>query len=338
MGGSIGTPSLIPDEEKERFLISSLMEESIASSQLEGAATTRKVAKEMLRTARKPKTKSELMILNNYITINHLTKMKNKKITPEMILEIHALITKDTIGDKKYEGRFRDTNDVRVVDSSTGKIYYTPPDHSIIAQLIDDLCFFINNESKKNFMHPIIKASIIHFLIGYIHPFVDGNGRTARAIFYWYLISKGYWLMEYMSISRTIIKAPSKYARAYMYTEKDDNDLTYFISFQIRTLDQSLEELKKYIRKKIKERDQLYDLLKVEGLNPRQIQIIKKFSDNPKLVMTIKEVKNTFNVVPQTARTDLLKLVKMGFLRKSRMGKKKLIFLRSEQFESLLKK
>jgi Fic family protein len=336
MGGTMASSSIVPDEEKERFLISSLMEEAIASSQLEGAATTRKVAKDMLRTSRKPRNKSELMILNNYMTIKKIIEMIDKKITPKLILDIHASITKDTLRDSAFEGRFRDTNEVAVVDPTSGLVYYKPPDYKHINQLVKDLCAFINNDSPKRFMHPIIKASIIHFFIGYIHPFIDGNGRTARAIFYWYLLSKGYWLMEFMSISRTIVKSPMKYARAYLHTELDENDMTYFIKFQIRTLDIALKELKDYIKRKIQEKEWIYEFIQIEGLNHRQVEIIKRFYGNPKLAITINEVKNMFDVVYQTARMDLLQLESMGYLKKHRLGKKKLIFLRSPAFRRLI--
>ena len=74
------------------------------------------------------------------------------------------------------------------------------------------------------FIHPIVKGIIIHFLIAFIHPFVDGNGRTASAIFYWYMLRKGYWLTEYLSISRIISRSKRQYEKAYLYTECDGNE------------------------------------------------------------------------------------------------------------------
>jgi len=99
LGGSLQSGSMIPDKDKEKYLINSIMEEAIASSQLEGAVTTRKKAKQMLRSSRKPKNKSEQMIVNNYRTINKIIKMKDMKITPNLILEIHAQITQQTLTD-----------------------------------------------------------------------------------------------------------------------------------------------------------------------------------------------------------------------------------------------
>lgn len=337
LGGRLESDKIIPKEEKVRFLLSSIMEEAIASSQIEGAVTTRKVAKEMLRAERKPKSKSEQMIMNNYYTIKRISEIRNSRLTPSIIQEIHRLITNDTLDKKEDEGRFRTNNDINVVDGLTGEIVYFPPDFNKISQLIDDFCFFANENNTENFIHPIIRASILHFLIGYIHPFVDGNGRTARAIFYWYLLSRDYWLIEYLSISRLIIRSKVQYANAFLYTELDEKDLTYFLKYQLRTIDLAFAGLKEYINRKLKEKSQLYNYRKIKGLNDRQIQLLKLFHDDGERVLSIKEVQNRFGVVYQTARTDLLLLEKLKLISSSTSGRKKLIFLRSDDFERVLK-
>jgi Fic family protein len=336
LGGSLGSAQVIPSEEKNRYLISSIMEEAIASSQLEGAATTRKVAKEMLKSARKPRNKSEKMIVNNYLTAKMIKDSKIKKLTPEFILEIHKNIVKDTLEDSTFEGKFRDSNDIMVVDNVTGDISYHPPSYKSVPKLIQEVCNFVNNPSQY-YIHPIVKASILHFLIGYIHPFVDGNGRTARSLFYWYLSKEGYWVIEFMSISRVIIKSPVGYARAYLYTETDENDLTYFINYQLKTMDIALRELRSYISRKIKEKNHLFKIIEnIEHINIRQVSILREFLDDEKTILTIKEVQEMYNVVYQTARNDLLELEKAGFLRHQIRGNKKLIFLRSKDFDKLI--
>ena len=159
------------------------MEEAISSSQMEGASTTRKKAKEMIEQDKKPKNKSEKMILNNFITMKYIVQHKSEDLTPENLLYIHKLITNNTLEDLEDEGKFRENNDVHVVNHSNSEIVHTPPLESELEKLINDLCIFFNTDSEE-FIHPIIKGCIIHFMIGWIHPFTDGNGRTARAIFY----------------------------------------------------------------------------------------------------------------------------------------------------------
>lgn len=337
LGGRLGGEEIIPSSDKNRYLISSIMEEAIASSQLEGAATTREEAKKMLRQERKPKNKSEQMILNNYNTIKKLNELKGEKLTIELILEIHSSITKDTLRDPGMEGQFRKSNDIVVV-SSSGEVVYIPPAFEHLEKIMRDFCIFANGSNEKGFIHPIIRATILHFLIGYIHPFTDGNGRTARAIFYWYLLKEGYWLIEYMSISRMIVKSRAQYARAYLYSELDENDLTYFINYQLKTMGLAFDSLKEYISRKIQEKRELYDLKKIKGINDRQIYILKLLSDEPEFTFTIKEIQNRFNTAYQTARTDIISLEKYGLIKENIIGKKKLMYYRSENFDAVLSK
>lgn len=190
IGGSLGTDNLIPENDKNFYLVSSVMEEAIASSQMEGASTTRKVAKDMLRKNLKPRDKSQLMIANNYATIRYLSEHRDDEFTVERLLDIHRYISAGTLENKDDEGSIRQTDDIVVMDGITGDIAHTPPPHEEVAQLLEELCTFANNDSPDDFIHPIIKGIILHFMLAYIHPFADGNGRTARSLVYWYMMKK----------------------------------------------------------------------------------------------------------------------------------------------------
>lgn len=336
MGGILYRDTIIPEEDKEKYLGNSLMEEAIASSQIEGAATTREVAKEMLLNERRPRTHSEKMIVNNYNAIKKIREWKGLPITKERILELHAIVTHDTLTDED-EGKWRTSDKINVVDE-TGEVFYTPPEYKYLDELMNSFCEFANEKGlNKGFIHPVIRAIILHFLIGYIHPFADGNGRTARAIFYWYLINKGYWMIEYMPISRIILRAPAKYARAYLHTEYDDNDLTYFIKYNLDAMEAAKKELGEYVERKLAEKKQMHTLLVDTGLNDRQLAVLKDALDNPEIVVTIKEVQNKYGVVYQTARTDMMSLAEKGYFDTKTIGKK-MVFYRSKQFDKLVKK
>ena len=175
------------------------MEEAISSSQLEGAATTRQEAKKILREGRKPRNTSERMIVNNYRTIRHLGGLRDQPLSRELILEIHHEITQGTLESESDETEFRTGDDIIVGSKADPtKVYHYPPVSAKIPGMIDDLVAFANNDDE--FIHPIVKAIIIHFLIGYIHPFNDGNGRTARSLFYWYALK---YSTIYLSISQS---------------------------------------------------------------------------------------------------------------------------------------
>jgi Fic family protein len=320
----------LPSEaSKRQYLVNSLMEEAIASSQLEGAATTRPVAKKILREGRKPKNTSEQMIVNNYRTILRLKDLRDKLLSRELILEIHEEITRNTLEGESEESGFR-TCDVVVGDKvDPTKIYHYAPGCEKIPAMIDDLIAFTNNEDE--FIHPVVKAIIIHFLVGYIHPFSDGNGRTARALFYWFALKHRYDLLEYVSISRIFVDAPVQYTRAYQLSETDGNDMTYFIDFNIHVITRALEELRKYIIfKKEEEAESLHLVEKIPGLSFRQAEILRDFVRHPTRRYTISEIAGKYKISLPTARTDLLLLESKGKLKKYQDGKRQVFMFRPE--------
>lgn len=338
IGGTLGADKLLPKDGKDKYLISSIMEEAIASSQMEGAVTTRKKAKEMLRKNNKPRSKSDQMILNNYYTIKHIVENKSNKLSPDSLLYIHQLISKNTLENKDDEGAFRKSNDVYVVNHIESEVVHTPPDFHEVPEIINQICEFFNNDDDKFFIHPVIKGIILHFIIGYIHPFVDGNGRTARALFYWYLLSKGYWLTEYLSISRLIIKSKNQYEKAYQYTENDENDLTYFLNYNLKTMSLAYGALRQYLQRKIEEKKYLVNFQRIPSITERQAEILKWYYDESNLVLTVKEVETRLYVSNQTARTDLFQLCELGFIEILQANKKKQIFVRSSNFDELIRK
>jgi Fic family protein len=333
IGGSLTNENLIPNENKNRYLVSSIMEEAIASSQMEGAATTRKVAKDMLRKSEKPKNKGQQMILNNYVTINHIKEHADEPFSIERLTEIHRLMTANTLDVESDAGQVRQHNNILVMDGITGEVAYTPPAYEELEPLLSDLEKFFNKNSSI-FIHPIVKGIIIHFMLAYIHPFVDGNGRTSRSLFYWYMLRQGYWLIEFMSISRIIYKTKTQYEKAYLYTEYDDNDLTYFILYNLKAMKKAFDELKLYLKRKAEENNSVSLLSHIKGINQRQAQIIKIVQEKPNSCFLVKEIENRFSVGNQTARTDLYGLVKLGYLTEIQINKRKIAFVKSKEFET----
>lgn len=334
-GGSWGAESVIPNENKEQYLISSLMEEAISSSQMEGASTTRKVAKDMLRKHISPRSKSEQMIFNNYQTIRFVTEHKTEDLTPELLLHIHALMTEKTLDNKEDAGRYRTHNDVVVEDGITHEIVHTPPSFEVIPSFVEDLCRFFNETEAPVFIHPIIRGIIIHFMVAYVHPFVDGNGRTARAVFYWYMLRRGYWLTEYLSISRVISKSKKAYEKAYLYAETDENDMGYFIAYNLRVLDLAFKELQQYIKRKSDQKQQIAQLLRIGNINERQAGILKILLDSPQNILTIKELQNRFNVSHPTAKNDINGLIRLNLISEIAFNKQKKGYIKGPDFSRI---
>jgi Fic family protein len=337
-GGSLGSASQHPiPHDDERYLINSLMEEAIASSLLEGAVTTRKLAKQMLLEGRKPASKAETMIVNNYNAILRIRDLKYNKLTPELLKELHSILTENTLDNPSAEGRFRGIEDnVIVEDTRTHETLFTPPSATQIESYIDEICSFAN-ERSKHFIHPVIKAIILHFALGFVHPFEDGNGRTARAIFYWYMLKRGYWLFEYLPISRIFLNAPAKYARSYLYTETDNGDVTYFIHYNLEVIIHAIKSLHAYLREQQWKISQAAEMLKDNPeLNHRQQNLIYYSLKNPQSTISVLQHKRTHNISYGTARTDLLSLASMGYLKQTKR-QKKLIFYPDDRLLSKLK-
>jgi len=336
LGGSLGTKSIIPNTDKNYYLISSIMEEAIASSQMEGASTTRRIAKDMLRKQLKPTNKSQQMIVNNYETISKISKNKQEGFTKEGLLDIHRSIANKTLDNPEDEGVFRRNDDIFVVDGITGFVAHTPPSYNEIDKMIEDLCEFANKDNSDNFIHPIIKGIIIHFVLAFIHPFVDGNGRTARSLFYWYMIKKGYWLTEYLSISRIIYTNKKGYEKAFQYTENDGNDLSYFIQYHLDVMKRAFEELKKYLQRKIDEQQNIIKFVGISNINERQRYVLRTISESKRTMFTPKELATQFDISARSARTDLQELVEMGYLSATNLNKRAIGYIKSDQFEELI--
>jgi Fic family protein len=308
---SISPGALISSHEKNRYLIKSLMqEEAITSSQLEGASTTREVAKEMLEKNLTPKDKSQQMILNNYLLMKKALEKQKDELSIEFILELHQIATHDAIENQATPGELRTDNSVFVTDSS-GENTFQPPDSNTIRSRLEHLCVFANEDhsDRSNFIHPIIKAIILHFMIAYIHPFGDGNGRTARAIFYWSILRSGYWLFEYVSISKFIQEKRGDYDKAFIYTESDEFDLTYFLYNQVDTIEKAVQSLYEYIDRK---KQEFYDFMNwvelssvAKTLKRGHLEILKEAIKHPGIEFTCKQVALEFGITENTARSYL---------------------------------
>ncbi len=306
-GGRIAFPEQVTDPHtRDRYIISSLMEEAITSSQLEGAATTRRVAREMLRSGRAPRSHGERMISNNFDAIRRISEVQSDALTPELVLDLHRRLT---------EG---------------------PPPARELTGRLQLLCDFANGTTGGPFVHPVARAILLHFGLAYDHPFEDGNGRTARALFYWSMLHEGYWLTEFLSISRLLKAAPGQYARAFLLTESDGSDATYFLLHQLHTVERAVRELERWLERKVAQQRQTERLLRsAEGLNHRQRALLSHALKHPMAEYSFESHRGSHAVIYQTARSDLLDLTDRGLLIKRKRGRR-MYFLVAADLASLL--
>lgn len=314
-------PSSILDEKRRLMLtVSSIMEESIASSQLEGASTTTKVAKKMLRENTSPRDGSERMIVNNYNAMRFIKEHSGDRLSPDLILEIHSLISCGTLDDARYEGRFRDDNSIAVRDVFTGETYHEPPDFNRIPDLIQALCDFANDDSV--FVHPIVKGIVLHFVLAYIHPFMDGNGRVSRTLFYWYLMRNGYSSVEYISISKAMKNHHGRYNSAYLLSETDGNDITYFINYNLDMIFEAADTFLSYVRRKTEENSRTLEDSRTSGLSKRQREVLSDLMNSTE-PMDVYELAAKYMIQPSCIRRDIQRLDELGLVKMMRIGHRK---------------
>ncbi len=307
---------------RNEYVVSSLIQESITSSQLEGAVTTREVAKEMLRSGRPPLDTSERMILNNYRTMQRIMDLRDQPLSPELLFELHLRVTENTLEKPDAAGRFRRADEIIRVMDLEGPVYHEPPAAAELPERLAAMCAFANGNTPDFFIHPVIRAIILHFWLAYDHPFVDGNGRTARALFYWAMLHRGFRLFEFISISQILLKAPSQYALSFLHTETDGNDLTYFIVHQAEVIQRAVGALHDYVDQKTASLKAVEKYLRgLSDLNHRQQSLLAHALRHPDTRYTIEGHKSSNGVAYQTARTDLLDLAERGLLVTSKTGK-----------------
>jgi Fic family protein len=308
---------------RDQHLFAAMVEEAFRSSQLEGASTTRRVATEMLRSGRQPQDEHERMIYNNLRAMHFIRDHRKHRLSEAMIQELHRIVTEGTLESADQAGRYRLPEErVVVEDATTGEVLHVPPEAGSMPARIRRLCAFANGEDAGHFVHPIARAILIHFGLAYDHPFTDGNGRTARALFYWSLLHDGYDLAEFLSVSQILKKAPARYSRAFLYTETDGGDATYFVLFHLEVLLGSVQALHAFLARRKREMARTYALLRSSGaFNHRQVALLGHALKDPDEIYTFRSHARSHGVVLQSSRRDLLDLEARGLLQRRRTGR-----------------
>lgn len=333
------TVNKIGEEQHFHYLFNDLVEdESISSSQLEGAATTTRIAKDMLKRKREPRTSDEKMIVGNFKMMRFAWENRISEITPSFIKALHK-VGVDGIDDDRYApGHFRITDDV-VVEDRDGEIVHQPPQAEGIDLRFVMLCEWINTDhddiNSSNYIHPLIKAICIHFAIGYEHPFKDGNGRTARALFYWFMFKKDYGAFRYISISNLLKEAAAQYGKSYLYTESDEMDMTYFIDYQCSVIMRAVTAFKAHCQKAISDIEGFNSWLWSSGiysaLNDKQKTVFQVAKSGLSKSFTITNVKDNLGCSYNTAASVLNGLVDLNLFEKEKYGKEWIYSLRDKQ-------
>jgi len=316
-------------------LIQLQLDEPITSAQLEGANTTTLVARSMLESGRTPRTEDEHMIVGNARLMAEIPHLLNESLTPDLIRRFHA-IGMDGINDEKYQpGEFRTTNDIVIADYDGNVVHQPPAAEQLVARL-QGVCDWVNSHSE--YVHPLVKACILHFMIAHEHPFRDGNGRTSRALFYWFMLKSGYEAFKYISISSLLHAAPVKYAQSYQYTETDGMDLTYFLEYQTgvirRALDRLLQHVDALVVRAANIDRILFESRALSRLTSRQVTLFNIMLATPGTFYTAADVSDALGMSDNTARKDLRALVREGLVEETYANSQKTVYRIASNFMS----
>ena len=250
----------------------------------------------------------------------------------------------DPLGENaEHEGKLRETFNtkskelvIKPWDDET--IAYVTPSKEFVEAELPKLIAFANGEDGSPFIHPLIKAIMLHFWIGLLHPFEDGNGRLARVLFYWSMLRQGYWAFSYLSLSERILKSPKQYAMAYINSEQDDYDLNYFVQYNIEKLQLARQHMQTYLRSKVSENKQRTRIAESgQGLNARQVRLLQSMFLDESTSTSVAEHHNTNPDIGYiSAVTDLKSLVEKNFLRKVKNGRN-VIYLPTDKVQTLFR-
>lgn len=246
------------------------------------------------------------MILNNYRGMQWVRDHVDDEVTPEGVKHLHEILTVGTLDDPKDAGRLQQPSEERVIVGAAGRdlVLHGPPAADELPERLQAVCDFANG-AGSGWMPRTLRAILCHFQMGYDHYFVDGNGRTARALFYWVALREGAWLLEFVPISRILKNAPAQYGEAYLKTETDEGDTTYFAPHQARVLYRGLTELDEYLARKLADAARVKAALPALALNHRERALVDGLLKDPMLVVTAQSHATSHDVTLSTARGDL---------------------------------
>ncbi len=290
-----------------------VVDEAVYSSVIEGAFTSREQAMDFLRWNRTPRSKSEQMIKNNYDALTYVLEHLDEPIGEETILAIARIVT-------------RSAAEVQVTGYREGMVYvtgregvvYTPPRAEVVPEMMRALVKFI----RESELHPLLKACIAHFYLVYVHPFGDGNGRTARALSYMMLLQAGYDFFRYVSVSGVVAEERGRYYRAMRSVEESDGDMTYFIDAYSAMLARTVQKMEDHLKYHVLAGQKLKALEAGGSLNERQLNGARWLLESANTGVTAEAWRKKYEVVTETARRDLLALCAAGVLAREKDGRK----------------
>jgi Fic family protein len=296
-----------------------LILESHHSTHIEGTQLTLEQSEKILmgKPAGEVRPDDRQELLNYREAMDFVSKYLDEKseITEELIKEIHRTLVKEVRGGTLEPGRYRKVQNY-VVNSLTGEVIYTPPPPEKVPALMKELVEWLNSEKD---IHPVLVAGIAQYKFVEIHPFLDGNGRTARVLCTLLLYKNGYDFKRLFSLSEFYDKDRRRYYEAIRSVKENDMDLTRWLEYFVEGLKTQMLEVKAKGELAIKKEVVLEKAEKLD-LNERQLKAVRYVVERGKIsISTFKSL--VPEVSEKTLYRDLQGLVGRGLLKE--VGEKK---------------
>lgn len=237
--------------------------------------------------------------------------------SPDLLLNLHRLVTEKII-DQAQVGQYR-TSQVVLRNSVTGEIGFRPPQATEVPFLIDEFFRWLNGEFGKS-EHPVIRAAISHYVLAAVHPFIEGNGRTARAFATLVLFAEGYDIKRFFALEEYFDGHAEDYFGSLMQVSNqsdklEDRDLTPWVETFTRALSIELTRIKEKVRHlsvdiKIKERQG-----RQVALTERQMKLMEYLNSNGEVTMA--QAKTVLPMVSEdTVLREFKYLIEKGVIAK----------------------
>lgn len=291
----------IADMQKKALIL-----ESHHSTHIEGTALNLEQAKSILE-GKKIKGVSrddERELLNYKKAMDFISKYlgKDDPVSEGIVREVHKILVKGVRGENADPGNYRKIQNY-VVNSRTREVVYTPPGPLDVPHLMREFTEWVN---KAEDMSPILVAGIAQFQFVHIHPFIDGNGRTARLLSTLILYKTGYDFKRLFTISEYYDKDRPAYYQAIQTVRKNNMDMTTWLEYFVDGLRSQMTEIQAKGEQLIKQDSQFQKIKKI-GLNKRQEKAVKHLII--KGTLSVNEYQFVASCIRRTAQRDLEELV-----------------------------
>jgi len=261
--------------------------------------------------------KDKQEVLNYLRVLENIGKSSDgKKITEKDILNIHKQLTQETLENPSDCGVYRNRY-VVVGNRLTGEVIFRPPKNEDVPNLAKAMIAWLNS-SEANALDPVIEAGIAHYEFVRIHPFVDGNGRTARVLATLILYLRGFDAKQFFSLDDYYDSDRPSYYRALQSVDQKSLDLTNWLEYFIEGVKVSIAAVKERIIRLSSERLRRTKHGQI-ALTEKQMRIVEKIIQNDKI--TCGDISKEFGISRQAALKEMNKLKKMGIVKPRGKGR-----------------